>query len=267
LYWQGYQGRFGEFRWPTTVQGAANLLTAFNNSEFNSWESATGLLNLLTNLDAEYDGNVYLTAHSHGNVAAGEALRMAGNHKVVKSYLALQGAMAAHAYDPTTPYRYAPIYPDFYAQYSPNDGTCFFDNSVGAGTSVNFLNTNDWALVQLWEPNQDLKPANGYGFEANGTRTNFYLGTVEDNIPLVLPAYTYSVYSYCDPASCCALGAQSDVGGAFANYQVYLPSIWPPDTSTNRPYSTHVWHSAEFRSDYPQRWLFWNQALVQMKLK
>jgi hypothetical protein len=264
LYWQGYQGRFGEFRWPTTIQGAANVQTAFNDSEFNSWASAPGLLNLLTNLDAEYNGNVYLTAHSHGNVVAGEALRLAGNRRVVNTYIALQGAVAAKAYDPITPYRYSPIYPDYYSQYSPNGGACYFNYSAGAGTYINFFNSNDWALVQLWEPNEDLKPASGYGFEANFMQTNFYRGTLGNNTPLVLPAFTYSVYSYCDPASCWALGAQSSVNGAFKGSQINLQTIFPPDPSTtdpNKEYSTHVWHSAEFRSDNPSRAEFWNSVL------
>ena len=33
LYWQGYQGRFGVFRWPTTQQGILNLTSAFDDSE------------------------------------------------------------------------------------------------------------------------------------------------------------------------------------------------------------------------------------------
>jgi hypothetical protein len=61
---------------------------------------------------------------------------------------------------------------------------------------------------------------------------------------------------------------QADVGGAFLNvsgyHQVNLPSVWPPDPGG---YTAHVWHSAEFRSDYPQRWLFWDEVLVQMGLK
>jgi len=70
LYWQGYQGRFGLFRWPTTDQ-TLTYLTAFDNSENHAWASATGLLNLITNLNAKYPGNVYLTAHSQGTVVVG----------------------------------------------------------------------------------------------------------------------------------------------------------------------------------------------------
>ena len=268
LYWQGYQGRFGEFRWPTTIQGLANFNTAFDDSEFNAWQSAKGLLNLLTNLDAEYPGNVYLTAHSHGNVVAGEALRLAGNNQVVNTYIAMQGAVASHAYDPTTPIRLLNSTgvnldqgtPDYYAQYYTPGALCYFNGSAGAGTYINFFNTNDWALTTLWRPDQDLKPDTGQGYGWNGT--NFYQGLIYPVYQL-FPIDTYPIFAYCDPARCQALGAQANVGGAFAaGSQTDLHSVWPPDTyvgSTN--YTTHVWHSAEFRSDNPNRAVFWNTVL------
>jgi hypothetical protein len=276
LYWQGYQGRFGEFRWPTTIQGVLNFNSAFDDSEFNAWKSGTGLLNLLTNLNAKYPGNVYLTAHSHGNVVAGEALRRAGNNQVVNTYIAMQGAVASHAYDPTTPVRLLNTgginhddgTPNRYAQYYTNGAPCYFNGSAGAGTYVNFFNTNDWALTTLWRPDEDLKPDLGYHYDG----TNFSSGYISPYTLLLFPVDTYSIFSYCDEARCQALGGQANVGGAFitgSTYkQVSLPSVWPPDTLTPaQPYSTHVWHSSEFRADNPQRWEFWSQALVQMKLK
>jgi len=52
LYWQGYQGRFGLFRWPTYYAfplGELSLqavnLQNFDSSEFNAWNSAIGLKN------------------------------------------------------------------------------------------------------------------------------------------------------------------------------------------------------------------------------
>jgi hypothetical protein len=61
-----------------------------------------------------------------------------------------------------------------------------------------------------------------------------------------------------------SLRAQTNVGGRgrfLAHKQVDLD---------NAPYNFgrfHIYHSAEFRSDNPQRWQFWNQVLIQMKLK
>ena len=268
LYWQGYQGRFGEFRWPTTIQNFAAGARAFDDSESNAWASATGLLNLLTDLNAEYPGNVYLTAHSHGNVVAGEALRLAKTNQVVNTYIAMQAAISAHCYDPSTANRWTVGPPDRYAQYYTNGAPCYFNGSAGAGTYVNFYNTNDWALATLWQPDQDLKPDSGYQYS---TGLDQFLRDVGlGSVSLYFPTNTYEIFAYADPARSFALGEQANVGGAFLtgtnDNQVSLPDVWPPDTSIP-PYSAHVWHSAEFRSDNPQRCQFWNEALIEMKLK
>ena len=266
LYWQGYQGRFGEFRWPTTQQRVLNLFSAFNLSESNAWASATGLLNLLTSLNAEYPGQVYLTAHSHGNVVAGEALRLAGNNQLVNTYIAMQGAVDSHTYDPTTPTRLVTFStPDRYGQYYTNGASGYFNGSAGAGTYVNFFNTNDWALsANVWQQNQNLKPDSAYEYKADSDTwwTDFFYGT-----QLIFPRDTYAIFSYGDQAHGYALGAQPDVGGAFTiARQVNLQNVWPPDPLNNN-YRAHIWHSAEFRSDIAQRWQLWNAVLTQMKLK
>ncbi len=97
LYWRGYQGRFGALNWPT-----AQNAVQFGASELQAWNSGQGLLNKLNDLNAVYPGHIFLTAHSLGNVVAGEALRLAGSNQVVNTYVAMQGAVTAHAYDPTT---------------------------------------------------------------------------------------------------------------------------------------------------------------------
>jgi hypothetical protein len=78
---------------------------------------------------------------------------------------------------------------------------------------------------------------------------------------LNFPGDTYSIFSFCDEARCQALGRQPDVGGKFANNQVEL------DRS---PYSfgeDHKFHSGQFRSDYAQRWQFWDSVLLKTVLK
>jgi len=262
LYWQGYQGRFGEFRWPTYYgffAGEASYqaidLRNFDNSEYNAWQSGAGLLNLLSSLNVEYPGHVYLFAHSMGNIVAGEALRLAGANQVVNTYVAMQAAVSAHAYDPTTPTR-DPLAgtPDCYAYYWTNGAPSYFNGVRGAGTYVNFCNTNDWALTQLWEPDQGLKPDAGYHYELPGQF--YYLFT-----PINFPTNTYQIFSFADEARSYALGAQADVGGKFNNIQVELDAA---------PYNfgrVHKYHSGEFRSDNPQRWQFWNAVLVNFELK
>jgi hypothetical protein len=147
--------------------------------------------------------------------------------------------------------------PNRYAQYYTNGAPCYFNGSAGAGTYVNFFNTNDWALTTLWRPDEDLKPDLGYGYDG----TYFYQGTIFHTY-LLFPVDTYAIFSYCDEARCQALGAQADVGGVFTTaQQIELDN--PPYNFGNN----HIQHSGEFRSDYAQRWLFWNQVLIRMRLK
>jgi lysozyme family protein len=197
-----------------------------------------------------------------GNIVAGEALRQAGANQVVNTYAAMQGAVASHAYDPSRPTRSLGIAdnntPNRYAQYYTNGAPCYFNSSAGAGTYVNFFNTNDWALAALqWQLDQNIKPDVGYGYDG----TNFYYAPFLTTTYLYFPTATYTIFAYCDEARCYALGAQSGVGGVFHGNQIELDSA---------PYlfgTAHKYHSGEFRSDNAQRWQFWNEFLFQMGLK
>ena len=270
LYWQGYQGRFGSFRWPTgygfgSWKSVATDPDNFDNSESQAWKSGTGLLNLLSALNTQYPGHVYTFAHSMGNVVAGEALRLAGSNQVVNTYIAMQAAVPAHCYDQVADFRTILLVldsgtPDRYANYPTNNGPCYFNASAGAGTYVNFFNANDWALAaNHWQLDQDLKPDLLYSW--NGT--SFFAG----GYPLYFPQDTYRIFAYCDEARCYALGAQASVGGAFNNNEVNLQTVWPPDTHPKGSYKDHVWHSAEFRSDNPSRSAFWKTILGNLGFK
>jgi len=259
LYWQGYQGRFGSFHWPT-----AQNAVQFGGSESQAWNSGPGLLSLLNHLNTVYPGKVYLAAHSLGNVVAGEALRLSGSNEVVNIYVAMQGAVAAHTYDPnTTPFSLAGYYdgaPDCYAHYWTNGAPCYFNGLAGAGSYVNFFNTNDWALANAWLVYQDAKPTlsptysyeNGLYYKNNGFTELFF------------PGDRYELFANLIQAPCYALGMQPNVGGAFKTltyHQIEL-DIPPYNFSTQ-----HIYHSGEFRSDNPQRWQFWDELLFQMGLK
>ena len=174
LYWQGYQGRFGSFRWPTGYGFTGDLSQIVTNlaekdnydgSEYNAWLSGTGLLNKLNDLNAKYPGNVYLLAHSMGNVVAGAALRLAGANQVVNTYVASQAAISAHTYDDTVPdYSFdvtlgsvdvnlGPATPNIYGNWLAGN------NGGGAGKVMSFYNTNDYALARLhWQLDELWKP-------------------------------------------------------------------------------------------------------------
>jgi hypothetical protein len=294
LYWQGYQGRFGTFRWPTDSQFKGTLdqlfwdpgqKDNFDSSEYKAWQSAVGLTNLLTKLNAQYPDHVYMLAHSMGNIVAGEALRLAGSSRVVNTYAASQAAISAHTYDGDT--NHVPNYSFTYLGVSsgpttPNIYGNWFatNNGGGAGTIVNFYNTNDYTLVRShWQLDQLLKPDHqvlqstvfwDYGYSGNATDlppwNDFYKevhGTGYKTTFDIVNVLTnrYEVTAYDAQSWTTALGATPNVGNV-AN--VALPQLWPPDPSATDPskqYVRHFWHSAEFRGDYWQQAGYWQGLL------
>jgi hypothetical protein len=181
LYWQGYQGRFGLFRWPTdngfsgeVFESSSNPLTDSRNydrSEWIAWRSAAGLLNKLNDLNAKYPGHVYMLAHSMGNVVAGEALRLSGSNRVVNTYIASQSAIPAHVYDSTVTnalqftytYPTPPLSLLGSRNYGPDTPNIYGDwlaaNSGAVGRRINFYNPNDYALAApRWGFDQITKP-------------------------------------------------------------------------------------------------------------
>jgi hypothetical protein len=283
LYWQGYQGRFGIFRWPTGNKfdgGFSDVLTDsrnYDNSEFTAWQSATGLTNLLTQLNAEYPNNVYLMAHSMGNIVAGEALRRADS-QLVNTYVAMQGAVPSHTYDATATSRSIVAVlglggddgtPNRYANYYTNGAPSYFNASAGAGVYVNFYNTNDYALDK-WTIDQNFKPDAGVTFPGYhySSSSGFYkiIGAGTNSTTyLSFPGDTYEIFAYGDEARSFALGAQPNVGG------VFKPGLSYQQIDLRQsPYGfdrEHKYHSGQFRSDNISRAVFWDILLKQMSLK
>lgn len=251
LWWQGYKGRFGAFDWPTLTG-----LTTYDSSEYNAWKSATALANKLSDLDTQYTNNVYLFAHSMGNVVAGEALRLNNtNGNGVQAYVACQAAVPAHAYDTQTA-DWTPIFgstydtPDDFANYPPTHAN-YFNNVTSGGSRANFYNTNDYALG-WWVTNQRTKPDNAtapayHWVTPSSTHPSGYyrqISTFETD--LYYPTNAYEIFAYGVQSPCYALGATPNVGG-FGN--VNLSGIWNYDPFTSNPnskFSDHCWHSAEF---------------------
>jgi hypothetical protein len=263
LYWQGYQGRFGLFRWPGVYNG---ILRPLDDSEFNAWRSGAGLMNLLTNLEAQYPGNVFLVAHGYGTIVAGEALRLAGTNQPVNTYIAMQGAVPTHAYDPyptnrplnSTGINLDSGTPNRYLYYYTNGLPWYFSRAAGAGIYINYFNTNDYLLTGAWRRTQDEKPDIGYGWDG----TNFFRGFPLSYSLLLFPTNTYEIFAYCDEARCEAIGAQPNLGGQFnTSFQVNLAAPLYSFSAEQKD------HSAQFLSDCADRWPFWDAVLKSMSLK
>ena len=294
LYWQGYHGRFGIFRWPTDhgfTGDFSQLLSNpqqkdnFDNSENNAWLASVGLLNKLNDLNAEYPGHVYVLAHSMGNIVASESLRRAGNNQVVNTYVASQAAVSAQTYDATVSnfsflvnlggvnVSFGPHTPNIYGNWFAGN------NGGGAGLVINFYNVNDYALSRLhWQLDQLFKPdvfvASGgalWNYEYGGStsdpapwnyffKTNVY-NNARVNFDIVNSlAANYEVFSHAAQSYTTALGATTGVNHHLSE-AVDLTSIWlAPDPLQNN-YASHFWHSAEFRGDNPQQRNYWSELL------
>jgi len=296
LYWQGYQGRFGEFRWPTTylnstgnsIADDAILASIYDPGEYNAWNSSDGLLNLLETLHTTYGNNVYMLAHSMGNIVAGEALRKAaqqGLGQLVNTYVASQGAVPGHCYDSTLSdadlLDFGPA-----GFYGPTTANIYNDwlatNSAAVGTRINFYNTNDYALNSShWQLDEKVKPDSVIGIAP----PYGYNGSPSDNPPLqdgfysTYPPYIgplqtvlylgnansvsnrYEITAFAAEPRSLAMGTTPDVGGLNRNVDLTRSSptrIWPVDSNN---YIAHFWHSAEFRGDYWQMQGYWNELL------
>ncbi len=105
LYWLGYKGTFGIFKWPDTY-GLTSALT-FDNSEVHALESGAGLKGLIMDLkDRGFKVNIY--AHSQGCMVVSEALRQIAldttiAKPVVESMTFSQAAVSARMYDENYP--------------------------------------------------------------------------------------------------------------------------------------------------------------------
>jgi probable HAF family extracellular repeat protein len=185
LYWQGYKGRFGIFCWPTTYAFEPPLSaildgTNYDRGEWTAWRAAAPLKNLLVNLHSDYSNQVYVMAHSMGNVVTGEALRLAtqqGSGQLVSTYVASQAAVPAHCYDGGRAEDIAAVFGFWTSIGRTFDGSTFpqtpnvypdwlAGNGAAVGTRVNFYNESDYALWHdVWELNQFFKPDHPDGSE------------------------------------------------------------------------------------------------------
>ena len=199
LWWQGYNGRFVSFLWPTLTG-----VSSFNTSEWIAWKTGKCLQNYVQNyLQHEmpfYPINV--GAHSMGNVVVGSALKRGMR---VNTYIPMEAALPSGCYVDSVN-----NYPPFLAAESQKATPDGSDNgyrlSLAAAAGqfnrlVSFFNIDDFALATgtsfyilntNWEQNQlSYKPnrfSNGfYDFvptAPEGQRSVFYFGDFNDRLVL-----------------------------------------------------------------------------------
>lgn len=284
LFWQGFNGRFGLFRWPTfffTGRGAPPL-HHFDASEHRAWASSLGLLSLINQLNnGTFGGKVRIMAHSMGNVVAGEALRRSQSGQVVHTYVASQAAISAHCYDATTPLITFPPFsgpttPDVYAYYWQESATSRPDQwqSEGrpgymhpdymlgkAGRYFNYYNVADYAL-NIWQVNQSTKPDSFYGYVTSGfpPSVGFWRDPGYGATWLTFPTDRYEIFAWAAESRSYALGAQS-VNGVVTSEHNF-------DLKTKLGYKdARKYHSAQFQDANYVQDAYWKQLFEDFQIK
>jgi len=285
LFWQGFNGRFGLFRWPTFHYTVAPPIHHFDASEHRAWASSLGLLSLINQLNAgPFAGRVRIIAHSMGNIVASEALRRSQSGQIIHTYVASQAAISAHCYDATTPpMRYrrgnGPTTPDVYAYYWQDGATSqphqwqsegrpsymHSDYMRGkAGQYFNYYNDRDAALDwPLWQLNQQIKPDLDYGYMLSGLfNAGFFRDPGFGSIWLTFPADRYELFAWAVESGSYALGAQYVNGVVLASDGVNVDLKGPPFQYNDDP----KFHSGQFRDSNAQRGQYWKQIVRDCNL-
>ncbi len=315
LWWLGYEGDLILFSWPCTNQFATKWdalvnPTNYDQGEWTAWQSAATLQKFLAECGTRYRGNIYVLAHSMGNIVVSEALRLqsqTGGPPLAKVYIASQAAVSAQAYDgslstaPEGPYglpwhyrhpafgllgeqSYGPDTPNVYPDWFKDLGKSSAVRSAVVGKVINFFNQNDWALSDpIWGFNQMSKPDWAhrpqqpwdYGFNKTILATagekipqGFYRaqGLDRQRLRWESPPKLGNNYeimalaaeSYVRPLGACA------VRSGVITSAVNLQKLWPHD---DRQYRSHVWHSAQFRSNFMRQQLYWVAFLEVTSLR
>jgi len=265
LWWQGYDGHVGMYRWPEQSS------PWFNQSEIRAWRSAEGLTRLFERLDSRHPGKVRVLAHSQGNAVVSEALQLSSASHV-HTYIATQAAISAHMFDGRLrDYDFAKEFstifggfetPNIYAHYwsgTPATRPYFVETGFRGkvGRTCNFANEQDYALA-WWRYNNILKPAEdmGYGY---AMPLGFFRSAVIGVRWLSFPDNRDEIFSYCAESRSNALGATAfRVQGFDSRYMLQRP----PLSYNNHHYS----HSRQFRSNIIDERTYWREIINHASL-
>lgn len=280
LFWQGFNGRFGLFRWPTFYYEGVPPPHHFDASEHRAWASSVGLLDLINRLNSgAFAGRVRLTGHSMGNIVASEALRRSQSGPVVHTYVASQAAISAHCFDATTPSAlFHPTTPDVYAFYwqtgvtskphqweseqRPNYMHPLY-MSGKAERYVNYYNDTDIAL-KGWQVDQQTKPDSSYQYVRNGSLpATGFSRTIGSNVTwLTFPADRYEIFAWAAESRSFALGAQF-VQGVVSQSEGRNVNLTDPPLNFRH---SRKFHSGQFRDSNAERRDYWKMLLTDMRV-
>jgi hypothetical protein len=274
LYWQGYQGRFGSFRWPCNYLSLyPPYFGNFDLGEWTAWQSGQPFESFLAGLNSHYPGKVYVLAHSMGNVVTGEALRLAtaeGAGLIVNTYVASQAALSARAYDNTVPADLTNTYginggglitPDSEGHYYTNGAPPYLNGIAGAAHFVDFYDNAD-QILGWWVANQHMKPDNSYYYSTSFSQhpAGYYQQFgIHPYRNLLFPTNTYEIFARADQSYSYPLGAETNIATTF-----------PSSLAVNlflSPYNFQNQHGFQFRSDNMTTAAYWHQLLVSFKLE
>ncbi|MBI2824023.1 MAG: alpha/beta hydrolase [Planctomycetia bacterium] len=289
LYWQGFEGRFGVFNWPTyyDAQGPRSpevLNFTYNPSEFVAYRSAAALENELIELMADYDTTTVI-AHSMGNFVVGEALRLWAlanpTARLVDTYIAMPAAVPSGAYGNNQVQPHTEGFLDYYGAFPGLAGyptlPLFTNNITAAGKWVNIYNPADFAL-NVWNVNNIARATNvqstiwpyKYSFLPNlGSGFWRFSSTAGDSSLYLtnsvggLGPNAYEILAFFAQSRTPPLGAR-DMGTGNRWQSIPLTSLGYSESmpgGTARPNHSYEWHNDSQRTAP-----FWNQIIVSAGL-
>lgn len=152
LWWQGFKGRFGFYKWE-----AHNLLL-FNESEYRAWKSGRGLAAFLSDLPGDSKNVI---CFSQGGVVGSSAIRDYG--ATPDAMIFMQAAIPAVCYDDDPGLNiHANDLPDTVADLG-------YRGYHGATVSslINFADPSDVATGLGWRTAQNIKPEPSYVYDVS----------------------------------------------------------------------------------------------------
>ena len=150
LWWQGFKGRFGFYKWE------AHNLVLFNESEYRAWKSGRGLAAFLHQLPGQ---NKNIWSFSQGTVVGSSAIRDYG--ATPNALIVMQAAIPAVCYDDNPALN---VFPNALPDTVADLGYRGYHGEAG-GSIINFSDTTDDATGDLWGVSQNFKPEPGYGYD------------------------------------------------------------------------------------------------------